>query len=398
MQRNGMQQNGMQQNRATVGLYHFIQHYRYQQQLGKIPDGWQQDTPPEERGGLAFQHFTQNRLLKPEMGEIESMRTSLQFETSFFTSSIAKDTYISSIQEQLTMMIKAQQRQLQQRIQQSVQQQSPLLSHSQAQLQAQRQAQHSSPYLHHQDSFDDDQPSPLHLARNDPQLFHDPVLRFDRFNLKGSTAHISAGSSPYISLALREQTRQVLPPFQPDTFEAQQQAQQQTQQQAYSQLQAQHRAYLQLQAQNRTREWQQERQRAQQAKLTVPLELNGVGALSPYNPDMSGRSNQSVSELHSFLSGHAEMMSPPEINIDFEPPSRLTSPDRYPYEPSIVAQSVSQSDKTDIRPVPKFDRTYTDIAVDNFYEPSAVIQSVSQSKPTQSSLLSPYRSNANENV
>lgn len=49
--------------------------------------------------------------------------------------------------------------------------------------------------------------------------------------------------------------------------------------------------------------------------------------------------------------------------------------------------------------VPKFERTYTDIAADNFYDPSAVAaQSISQSKPAQSSLLSPYRSNANENV
>jgi hypothetical protein len=53
----------------------------------------------------------------------------------------------------------------------------------------------------------------------------------------------------------------------------------------------------------------------------------------------------------------------------------------------------------DMRPVPKFERTYTDIAADTgFYEPSAATQTVSQSKPAQSSLLSPYRSNANENV
>jgi hypothetical protein len=53
----------------------------------------------------------------------------------------------------------------------------------------------------------------------------------------------------------------------------------------------------------------------------------------------------------------------------------------------------------DMRPVPKFERTYTDIAADTgFYEPSAATQSVSQSKPAQSSLLSPYRSSGNENV
>jgi hypothetical protein len=49
--------------------------------------------------------------------------------------------------------------------------------------------------------------------------------------------------------------------------------------------------------------------------------------------------------------------------------------------------------------VPKFERTYTDIAADNFYDPNAsTAQSVTQNKPAQSSLLSPYRSAANENV
>ncbi|KAK1908380.1 hypothetical protein P3342_009229 [Pyrenophora teres f. teres] len=53
----------------------------------------------------------------------------------------------------------------------------------------------------------------------------------------------------------------------------------------------------------------------------------------------------------------------------------------------------------DMRPVPKFERTYTDIAADTgFYEPSAATQPAAQSKPAQSSLLSPYRTNCNENV
>jgi hypothetical protein len=54
----------------------------------------------------------------------------------------------------------------------------------------------------------------------------------------------------------------------------------------------------------------------------------------------------------------------------------------------------------DMRPVPKFERTYTDIAADTgFYEPSASSTSVPQSKPAQPSLLSPYhRSNTNDNV
>ncbi|KAJ4361291.1 hypothetical protein N0V95_001993 [Ascochyta clinopodiicola] len=49
--------------------------------------------------------------------------------------------------------------------------------------------------------------------------------------------------------------------------------------------------------------------------------------------------------------------------------------------------------------VPKFERTYTDIAADNFYDPNAVTAPpVQQPKPAQSSLLSPYRSNTTENV
>lgn len=54
---------------------------------------------------------------------------------------------------------------------------------------------------------------------------------------------------------------------------------------------------------------------------------------------------------------------------------------------------------TDSRPVPKFERTYTDIAADNFYDPSAVAAPpAAPSMPAQSSLLSPYRSNTTENV
>jgi hypothetical protein len=71
----------LQQDQVTAKLHHFVQHYRVQQQQGKIPDGWQQDTPPEERGQLALQFFTQYRLLKPEIAEVESLRAALQFET-----------------------------------------------------------------------------------------------------------------------------------------------------------------------------------------------------------------------------------------------------------------------------------------------------------------------------
>ncbi|KAI4688746.1 uncharacterized protein J4E84_004676 [Alternaria hordeiaustralica] len=112
-----MQQNGMQQNRATAGLHHFIQHYRVQQQQGKIPNGWQQGTQPEERGQLALQFFTQYRLLKPEIAEVESMRAALQFETQTFMSSSTKDQYVSNIKQKLIVMTTARQQQLQQRMQ-----------------------------------------------------------------------------------------------------------------------------------------------------------------------------------------------------------------------------------------------------------------------------------------
>lgn len=56
---------------------------------------------------------------------------------------------------------------------------------------------------------------------------------------------------------------------------------------------------------------------------------------------------------------------------------------------------------TDLRhTVPKFERTYTDVAIDNFYDPSAVAQSIPHhTKVTSnSSLLSPYRGNSSNDV
>ncbi|CAN9203513.1 unnamed protein product [Alternaria alternata] len=207
----------LQQDEVTAKSHHFVDHYRIEKLERKFPNDWQQDTWPEERGQLAFQFFTQCRLLKPEIPEFESMLAAFQYETQKFMSSKTKDIYVSEVKGQLRLMVAARQKQAQQQAQAQVQ----------AQRQAQRQAQHNSPYLHHQDSFETDQPSPLLHAQNDPQLFQDPVLGFDRFNVNGSNAHVSAGNSPHISPRLLPQNQQVLPPFQPDTFEAQQQAQQQ---------------------------------------------------------------------------------------------------------------------------------------------------------------------------
>ena len=61
--------------------------------------------------------------------------------------------------------------------------------------------------------------------------------------------------------------------------------------------------------------------------------------------------------------------------------------DRFKMPPSDLRHST----------VPKFERTYTDVAIDNFYDPTAMTtqtQSISQSKPaSNASLLSPYRPN-----
>ena len=103
----------MQQSRASAGLHHFIQHYRVQQQQGKIPNGWQQATAPEERGQLALQFFTSYRLLKPELSEVEVMRAALQYETQTFMSAASKDQYVNSIKQKLMMMTNARQQRLQ---------------------------------------------------------------------------------------------------------------------------------------------------------------------------------------------------------------------------------------------------------------------------------------------
>ncbi|CAN9280438.1 unnamed protein product [Alternaria alternata] len=112
----------LQQDQVTAKLHHFVQHYRFQQQQGKIPHGWQQGTPPEERGQLALQFFTQYRLLKPEIAEVESLRAALQFETQTFMSSKTKDEYVSDIKQKLIVMTTARQQQPQQQPQQQVNQ------------------------------------------------------------------------------------------------------------------------------------------------------------------------------------------------------------------------------------------------------------------------------------
>tara|TARA_R110002003_G_scaffold103_7_gene8149 strand:- start:10471 stop:15027 length:4557 start_codon:yes stop_codon:yes gene_type:complete len=106
------QQNGMAP-RAQAGLQHFIQHYRSQQQQNKIPPGWQQSVSPEERGQLGLQFFTQYRLLKTDVSEMEAMRASVNFETQNFMAAQSKDQYVNNIKQKLMMMTSARQQQLQ---------------------------------------------------------------------------------------------------------------------------------------------------------------------------------------------------------------------------------------------------------------------------------------------
>jgi hypothetical protein len=71
----------LQQDEVTAKSHHFVDHYRIEKLERKFPNDWQQDTWPEERGQLAFQFFTQCRLLKPEIPEFESMLAAFQYET-----------------------------------------------------------------------------------------------------------------------------------------------------------------------------------------------------------------------------------------------------------------------------------------------------------------------------
>ncbi|KAF1940173.1 hypothetical protein EJ02DRAFT_380236 [Clathrospora elynae] len=153
---------------------------------------------------------------------------------------------------------------------------------------------HNSPYLTQQDSFDTDQPSPLIHAQNDPQLFHDPVMGFERFNLNNSNAHISASNSPHISPRLTPQ--RVLPQFQPGSFGLDQ-------------------------------------------NMGIPYAPQGMDAYPGQGPEPFPSLNQPMPEF-----GHADAMSPPEINIDFAPPSRQVSFE--PPKPEHQIDALSPPDRS----------------------------------------------------
>ncbi|KAI4655271.1 uncharacterized protein J4E79_008338 [Alternaria viburni] len=108
-------------------------------------------------------------------------------------------------------------------------------------------------------------------------------------------------------------------------------------------------------------------------------------------PDYAHSAGQSVSSY-----GHDSPATPhtAQDDIDFKMPANGENLCRID---SWLFNQFCTYDDPDARPIPKFERTYTDIAADTgFYEPSASAQAVS-SKPAQSSLLSPYRS-SDQNV
>jgi hypothetical protein len=109
-------------------------------------------------------------------------------------------------------------------------------------------------------------------------------------------------------------------------------------------------------------------------------------------PDFAHSARQSVSSY-----GRDSPSTPhtAQDEMDFKMPANGETPYRIASGPCYDFFTYNEPD---MRPVPKLERTFTDIAADTgFYEPSSS-QPALPSKPAQSSLLSPYRSNANENV
>ncbi|KAF2185398.1 hypothetical protein K469DRAFT_576397 [Zopfia rhizophila CBS 207.26] len=155
----------------------------------------------------------------------------------------------------------------------------------------------ASPYLGNNDSFDHDNPSPL-LNAQDPSLFQD-VMQFGQFTLNDNHSHVSPGHSPHISPRLMPQ-QQSLPQFTPSNFGL-----------------------------NPGMNNQFENQQA------------GLGMYQQQGQEPFPTINQSgVPEF----GGQADTMSPPEINIDFAPPSRQASFE--PAKPGNQADALSPPDRS----------------------------------------------------
>ncbi|KAF2809699.1 uncharacterized protein BDZ99DRAFT_388847 [Mytilinidion resinicola] len=151
-----------------------------------------------------------------------------------------------------------------------------------------------SPYLGNSDFEPNDNPSPLLAAQQDPAMFQE-VMQFGQFTLSENQSHISPGHSPHISPRLMPQ-QQSLPPF--------------TSSNGYG-----------LQAMNNQYGGQQ------------GLEMYQGQGHEPF---------PTINQGGDF--GQADTMSPPEINIDFAPPSRQASFE--PARPETQADALSPPDRS----------------------------------------------------
>jgi hypothetical protein len=157
---------------------------------------------------------------------------------------------------------------------------------------------HASPYMGNNDSFDHDTPSPM-LNAQDPSLFQE-VMQFGQFNLNDNQSHISPGHSPHISPRLMPQ-QQALPNFQPSSF-----------------------------------------------GLDPNLNNYGQQGMGAYQQQQGQEPFPTINQGPSPDFGQADTMSPPEISIEFAPPSRQASFE--PPKPEHQADALSPPDRCEYLP------------------------------------------------
>ncbi|KAF1960309.1 hypothetical protein CC80DRAFT_404389 [Byssothecium circinans] len=155
---------------------------------------------------------------------------------------------------------------------------------------------HASPYMGNNDSFDHENPSPLLNAQQDPSLFQE-VMQFGQFNLNDNQAHISPGHSPHISPRLIPQQQALPHHFDPNSF-------------------------------------------GLDPNLNNQFSHQGMGAYQGQGAEPFPTINQAGPPEF----GQADTMSPPEINIDFAPPSRQASFE--PPKPELQQDALSPPDRS----------------------------------------------------
>ncbi|PSN64041.1 hypothetical protein BS50DRAFT_499860 [Corynespora cassiicola Philippines] len=156
---------------------------------------------------------------------------------------------------------------------------------------------HASPYLGNNESFDHDNPSPLLNAQQDPSLFQE-VMQFGQFNLNDPHPGHSPGHSPHISPRLMPQ-QQALPQFQPGSF-------------------------------------------GLDPSMNNQYGQQGMNAYQ--NQGQGHEPFPTINQAGPEYGGQADTMSPPEINIDFAPPSRQASFE--PPKPEHQADALSPPDRS----------------------------------------------------